>query len=198
MKIERIIVDLSYGISGTMLVYPGLSRPVLEWLAVFEQDGHWSSKITLPVHVGTHVDAPKHFIEGGAPVDQVSLYKLVGEAVMIDVSQRNLHEISRADLEPFTEDVCEGDIVIINTGTYRKYGTKEFVTAYPHLKPDAARWLVDKGIRGLGIDTMAIDPLKSPESPAHHIILGAGIPIVENLTNLDLVKTKRFFSLRCP
>ena len=138
------------------------------------------------------------FIDDGASMDEGPLRNLVGEAVMIDLSQRGLREVSRAEPESFAEDLCEGDIVIINTGTHCKYGTKEFITADLYLKLNVARWLADKGICRLGVDTMAIDPLESHESPAHRIILGAGIPIVENLANLDSVDRNRFFFVALP
>jgi kynurenine formamidase len=148
--------------------------------------------------VGTHIDAPKHFISGGESIDQVALEKLVGEAVLVDLSSQQLGEISAAHLQPFKQSIRDGHIVILNTGTYRKYGTKEFIMSYPHLTPEAAELLVERRIAALGVDMMAIDPLGSKESPAHHIILEAGIPIVENLTHLDRLDSPLFLFIALP
>lgn len=194
----RRIVDLSYTIEETMMVYPGLSRPVLEWLAVHEQDGHYASKVTLSMHVGTHIDAPKHFIAGGQSVDGIPLARLVGEAVLINLSDQNPDKISVAHLHEFEERIKPGVIVILDTGTHKKYGNRAFITDYPYLTPEAAGWLADKRIAALGVDTMAIDPLGSADSPAHHIVLGAGIPIVENLASLDRLDRQDFLFIGLP
>ncbi len=198
MTKKRRIVDLSYALDGTMMVYPGLSRPILEWLATYQQDGHWSSRLTLPAHVGTHIDAPKHFMLDGESIDQVALEKLVGEAVLVDLSHQQLRAISAAHLQSFEDNIRQGDIVILNTGTYKKYNSKDFITSYPYLTLDAAEWLVERRIACLGVDMMAIDPLGSKESPAHHVILGAGIPIVENLAHLDQLDSPRFLFIALP
>ncbi|MBW2059670.1 MAG: cyclase family protein [Deltaproteobacteria bacterium] len=194
----RRIIDLSYTIEQTMMVYPGLSRPVLEWLAVHEQDGHYASKVTLPIHVGTHIDAPKHFIAGGQSVDGIPLARLVGEAVLVDLSDRDLNRITEANLQEFEDRIKPGLILILDSGTHKKYGTKGFITDYPYVTPEAAGWLVERGIASLGVDMMAIDPLGSVDSPAHHIVLGAGIPIVENLAYLDRLDRQDFLFIGLP
>jgi kynurenine formamidase len=192
MKSLRI-VDLSYDVEQTMMVYPGLSRPVLQWLATYNQEGHWSSKLTLPVHAGTHVDAPKHFVANGQSVDKIPLDSLVGEAVVCNLTDLNLKIITSKDLEKYDQIIISNRIVILNTGTYKKYQSRGFLE-YPYLAPDAAQWLVTKAIRALGVDMMSIDPLGSQEATAHRILLGANIPIIENLTNLDFLPDMQPFT----
>lgn len=194
----REIIDLSWALEPSMMVYPGLSRPVIEWLDIYDQNGHWTSKITLPSHVGTHVDAPKHFTPHGTCVDEIALEKLVGEALLVDLAKQDFSKISSAQLEPFKDKLRNGDILILNTGTYKKYGTKDFVAKYPYLTPDAAKWLVAKGISALGVDMIGIDPPDSKNGPAHRIILQAEIPIVEGLTNLDRIPSDRFLFVALP
>ncbi len=192
------IVDLSHTIEDTMMVYPGLSRPILEWLAVCEQNGHYASKLTLPIHVGTHIDAPKHFIASGESVDQLPLQKLFGKALLINLSHQNLDKITEVHFQQSEERIKAGLIVVVDTGTHKKYGKRAFITEYPYLTPGAAAWLAERRIAALGVDTPAIDPLGSAESPAHKIVLGAGIPIVENLASLDRVDRQDFLFIGLP
>ncbi|MEM0314157.1 MAG: cyclase family protein [Candidatus Bathyarchaeia archaeon] len=199
MQKEKItIIDLSYSIEGTMMVYPGLSRPVLEWLAIYDQEGFWSSKITIPVHVGTHIDAPKHFIRDGISVDQLALNRIVGEAVLCNVIDRQTNVITARDLEKFDNLIEPGVIVVINTEIHKKYGSYVFLKEHPYLSTDAAKWLVQKKIQALGVDMITVDRIGDTKAECHRIILGAGIPVVEGLTNLEKLWLQRFWFVALP
>jgi arylformamidase len=150
----------------------------------------------LSLHAGTHMDAPRHFFPEGISIDQLPAHKLMGEAVWLDLGYLAPgSQIQVADLAPFKERIRRGDIVVLYTA-YEDCADDE---KYCSLAPEAAQWLVDKGIKCLAMDVPSVDPVSQtggPASrqthPAHHVVLGAGIPIVEGLVNLKSLPDGRF------
>jgi kynurenine formamidase len=157
-------------------------------------------------HGGTHVDAPIHFASGGLTIDQVELSRLIGAAVVIDVSRATLadrdYRVTVADVMAWEHahgPIPPGIIVLLRTGFDRywpdplKYlGTKEHGEPavaqlhFPGLDPEAARWLVEqRRIKAVGLDTASIDYGQSKLFESHQILSRARIPIFENVTNLD-------------
>lgn len=189
---NKKIIDLTYTIENRMMVYPGIRKPVVEYLSTIEQDGNVTSMYTLVTHVGTHIDAPMHFKKGGISVDQLPLSKLVGEALFINLEKENIGSIiEESHLKKFADEIKEGDIVIVNTGIYRKYGHRDFSYKYPSVSFGAAEWLIKKGIATYGTDAVSVDPPHCPDKKAHHAFLQADIPIIESLANLNEIRQKR-------
>ena len=199
-KIKRII-DLSISIFSRM------SRPEVirdfegSHVSTVEKDGVHVSEIFMSSHTGTHFDAPKHFIQKGIAVDQVSLETVVGEAIILDLTHlKPKHEMTSEDLEPFSEKVKAKDIVLLHTGSDKWLNKHEYTTEYPYIGSDAAHWLVEKKISAVGIDFLAVDALsKEPLSlDAHLTLLGAGVGIVECLANLREITSERFLFVAAP
>jgi kynurenine formamidase len=88
--------------------------------------------------------------------------------------------------------------VLLRTGWSALWGVEDYFRDFPCLTPDAARWLVDRGVRGFGVDTCSVDPPASSDLPVHHVLLGAGVLIVENLANLQALPGGRFQFLALP
>jgi kynurenine formamidase len=200
VKVKRI-VDLSISI------FSGMSRPAVirdfevSHVARVEKDGFDVSEISMSSHAGTHFDAPMHFVKEGIPVDQVSLETVVGEAVILNLTGIGpQHEITAMDLERFTKKIKPKDIVLLYTGSDKWLDKPEYITKYPYLGAAASRWLVEMKVSTVGIDFLAVDALyKEPLSvDAHVTLLGAGIGIVECLTNLGEVRTERPFFVAAP
>jgi len=147
--IEKKIIDLTREIRSDMMVFPGLSRPVFEWLATVEQEGYYLSKITLVSHTGTHIDAPKHYLKSGKPINEISLEKLIGDAIIVNVEKEPGSVITLSDFKGTENDIKEGDIVIINTGIYRRYGTPDFTNRYPTIDEEVIQKLIEKNIKSL-------------------------------------------------
>jgi len=182
------IIDLTQEIFSGMQLFP-LHSPtrVLPW-SPRERYGWTSNALFINEHAGTHLDAPVHFVEGGASVDALDLSLLTGPAMVLDMSHLYPKGLIGADdLEQTTATapVRAGDAVLLWTGVDRFLGQREYLSTYSGLSEDGARWLVDAGARLVGTDAAGIDQVEAAPCPAHHVLLPAGTLIVENLANLS-------------
>ncbi len=196
MKIKQII-DLSHNIVNGMPFFPGDPKPEIIKVSNVKEKGYSLSRITLGSHTGTHVDAPCHMINDGASIDELPLNSLMGEAVVLDLSQLSPGEaIMLSHLQ--TNEVRKDDIVLLFTGLSKKWGDENSLTNYTHLSLEAANWLIEKNVKAVGIDCMSIEKASGMRHPVHDILLSHKIPIIENLANLDRVKCMRIFFICLP
>ena len=186
--------DITVPIHPGLPVWPGDPAIQLERVASISQDSEANvSQLACSVHMGTHVDAPLHFVEGGNSVDQLELHTLIGRAHVVDC--RGLNLITRQVLE--TAGISRrARRLLFKTDNSRLWHeeAKGFVEDFVAVKPDAAEWLVERGIRLVGIDYLSIAPYHQG-GPTHRILLKAGIIIVEGL-NLWSVPPGRY-TLHC-
>jgi kynurenine formamidase len=153
------------------------------------------SMITLSEHTGTHIDAPKHFIPGGKPIDEVPI--LLGRGVTMTETELGPSGLlplqSIKDFEAEYGPILKGDIVMFRFGWDEKYGlagspgADAYLKDWPGLSAEAAEYLAGKETAAVGCDTLAIDAAEAAENPAHYVLLGKGIPIIENINNLSLL-----------
>jgi kynurenine formamidase len=203
------IVDLSHAYDEQTLFWPTSDHFRLEPVAAGRTEAGYyysSNNFFTAEHGGTHLDAPIHFAEAGATVDRIPLERLIGEAVVVDVSmaaERDAdYRLTTADLMRAEDEhgrIPDGAIVLIRTGFSRKWpnaaqylGTarrgEEAVAElhFPGLHPGAAQWLVEnRAIGAVGIDTASIDHGQSRLFETHRILAAAEIPAFENLTLLE-------------
>ncbi len=185
------IVDLSLPIEEGMMTFPTHWHPVVEVTILGRHgiEGRETRKIVLGTHVGTHADAPRHFIANGATIDEVLLDVLIGPATIADFTGCGpLHEIDVADLKQRLGDNPPTRL-ILRTGWTEYFGDMKFYNEYPFLAETAAQWLAEKGVRLIAMDTPSPDnPAHSrgsqKDSPNHKVLLGAGIVLVEYVANL--------------
>jgi arylformamidase len=167
-----VVIDISRPISPDTPVWPGDPPVVVESVArVAAGDVADVSRLVLGTHTGTHVDPPAHFLPGGMTVDQLPLDVLVGPAVVADLSASS--SIDAETLEALS----------LPAGTTRlllKTGHGDDSAATGTLSADGAEWLVDRGVRLVGADTLSIEPA-THSYPVHRTLLGAGVVIVEAL-----------------
>ena len=209
---EAIDLTCPFDLEYSVPQYPTLAEHIkLGFKYTVPRDGRYCGEFHLFAHAGTHVDAPRHIFANGATLDQIPLDRFYGEAVCLDLPRGELHEITADELSRAGEDVRPGDIVFIHTG-WGRYYVKErkdpYYLAYrqPGLVIDAAEWLVERGVKAVGIDTFAIRHPKlspaldlearkagasRPVEPVHDILLSNDIVIVEQLMNLDRIAGKR-------
>ncbi len=216
------IIDLSYPYDETTIFWPTEEGFKLEvqFHGKTEKGYHYSAnKFCTAEHGGTHLDAPIHFYEDGLSVDQIPIEKLIGSAVVIDVSQKcetdRDYLINTDDFlswEKINGELNEGIIVLIKTGFGKfwpdreKYlGTSERGSEavaklhFPGLHPEAAKWLTkERKIKAIGIDTPSIDYGQSTHFESHVILGKNSIPIMENVANLDLLPEKGFDLIALP
>lgn len=185
------IIDLSLTIEEGMMTFPTHWHPVVEITILGRHgiEGRETRKLVLGTHIGTHADAPRHFIPNGAGIDEVPLDILIGPATVADFTDcRPLQEIDVADLK----EKLSGKVprrLILRTGWSECFGDMKFYNEYPFLSENAARWLVENGVKLIAMDTPSPDnPAHSrgtpKDSPNHKVLLGAGVVLVEYLTNL--------------
>lgn len=148
------------------------------------EDGFAAERIDLSTHSGTHVDAPSHFLTDGATIDQLPIERFFGYAVAVDLrAKRGAAPIDREDLTQAGEAIANDDIVLIATGMgERRANTRAWLTEYPYLTRNAARFLVERGVRGVGTDAISIGGYGADVSPPpHRELLTAGVFIIEDM-----------------
>jgi kynurenine formamidase len=189
------IVDLSHPITEDMPLYPGTPRPRLAPHHRLEADGYRERQITLTTHVGTHVDAPAHLEPDGATLDELPVERFVGRAAVIDAGPLEDGRVPVARFEDARARLAGCDIVLLRTGWSERWGTDAYLRGFPCLAPDAARWLVDQRVKAFGVDAISVDPMGDPELAVHHVLLGAGLVLIENLTGLAALPDDRPFTV---
>lgn len=144
--------------------------------------GWWATDIRLPSHIGTHVDAPRHWLANGRDVDALDLELLVGAAVVLHLENRpDPQEIMVADLAAAAVAPA-APRWLLATGWDRMHGRREYFTAYPSLAPDTAAWLLERGVRLLGVDMPSLS--RHANAALHRTLLADGVVIVEGLRGL--------------
>jgi arylformamidase len=147
-------------------------------------------------HIGTHVDAARHFVPDGPTIDQYPFERFVGDGVVWDMRGIKAEAITAEQLKKARPEIKKGDIVLIYTGWAEKYGTDSY-HVHPYLREDAARWIVEKKVNIIGFDTLTLDlpvPLRKEgfDFPVHRILLGNDVLVIEHLgPNLARVAGKR-------
>jgi len=216
------IVDLSHPYDADTIFWPTEDGFKLEK----EQDGindkgfyYASNKFTTAEHGGTHIDAPRHFAQGHPTVDQIPVDRLMGPAVLVDVSakcQQNAdYLISPEDLQQWERDngaIPGGSIVIFKTGYAKKWPDRKMYLGtdergpqavaklhFPGISPEAARWISEnRSIKAVGLDTASIDYGQSSMFDTHRILFAKDIPAFENLGDLDGLPAKGFNIIALP
>lgn len=152
---------------------------------------HW---IGMDNHLGTHIEVPYHAFEDGADLAQTAASQLVGEAVILDLRGHEANEgITLEEVQHVADEaggVGRDDIVFCMTGWSAFYDTERYAEP-PFLTREAVRWLVDRGIKMLGIDTRGSMNPAFPDRENHLPLFEAGIAYVENLTNLEALTESR-------
>jgi arylformamidase len=184
---RRRIVDLSQPVGRDTPVFPGDGAVHIE---IIDQDTTNLSRIALSVHTGTHMDAPFHFFNNAAAIDRVPLERCMGLAALIDL--RGIpagSEIRRDQIEARRDSLRHARLAVLHTGWSKEWGSPRYFRDHPRLSGEAAEFLVECGVELTGVDMPSVD--QAPY-PAHKVLLGAGVPIVENLTNLDAIGADLF------
>jgi arylformamidase len=177
------LIDISVPLDTALPSYPNNLPFSLE--AVKRLAGGDSSNVSslhLSAHSGTHVDAPRHFFDDGPGTEALPLEMLIGRARVIELRPRG--GISAEDLAGV--DLSEDIRLLIKTPNSRLWGNPEFHKEYVGVTESGARFLVDHGIKLVGVDYLSVEVFKTPGAPAHHVLLGGGTIVVEGLNLRDV------------
>ena len=188
------VYDLTHTIKNDMPVYPGTEQPQLTTACTIEEAGYRETLLHMFSHTGTHMDAPAHMLLDGAPLDSYGTDKFTGTAVVVDClgeTDISLPLLQRYDLDGV-------DFVLFCTGWDKKWGTPDYYEGFPCLTADAAAHLASLPLKGVGEDTISLDPCGSADFPNHITLLGADFVNTENLTGLDALIGRRFTFVTLP
>ncbi len=188
------VYDLTHTIKNDMPVYPGTEQPQLTTACTIEEAGYRETLLHMFSHIGTHMDAPAHMLLDGAPLDSYDADKFTGTAVVVDC--RGETDISLSLLQRY--DLDGVDFVLFCTGWDKKWGSPEYYKGFPCLTADAAAYLASLPLKGVGKDTISLDPCDSADFPNHITLLGADFVNTENLTGLDALIGRRFTFVTLP
>jgi len=190
------IVDLSQVIYDGMPKIPALPEVHVKKFFSLEK-GHPLNvtEISLPCHAGTHIDAPLHIVANGKSIDELSPESFIGPGAVVSVKKRGGEEVTGRELEQSGVVVNPGDILLLHTGWDEKFESPDY-NLHPYLSVDAAQWMVKKGVKMFGIDCITVDlptPLrpKGFDFPVHRTLLGNGVLIAENMTNLGKIAGRK-------
>ena len=183
------LVDVSVVLAPGLATYPG--NPEYEITPVKRiaaGDSSNNSRLVMGTHTGTHVDAPKHFFDDKPGVDALALDLLVGRARVIDLPHRGGITEQHLSSAGLREDIR----VLLRTPNSALWNSNDgFHTDYTYVTEEAARFLVNQGVKVVGVDYLSVEQFKKPGAPAHHVLLGGGVIIIEGL-NLSEVEAGQY------
>lgn len=159
-------------------------------------------QFTISTHVATHIDAPSHFSYEGKNIDEYPLeFFYMVPTQMLHLEREVYGEITAEDIrlaEQRDGVVQKGDLVLLNTGAYRRYEAPEYAQS-PFLTEDAARYLAEKQVCMVATDSFTVDDPRRKEKPAHvELLCRHGIPVIECVIRLDQLPVNRFRSICLP
>jgi len=176
------LIDVSVPLDAKLPTYPGNTPFTLEATQRIAQGASSNvSAVHMSAHAGTHVDAPRHFFDEGIGVEALPLDMLIGRTRVIEVTSR---KIAAEDLEPY--DLSEDVRLLIKTHNSRLWGNPQFHADFVGVAESGARYLVDHGVKVVGVDYLSVEIYKAPGKPAHHILLGNGAIVIEGLNLRDV------------
>jgi len=138
------------------------------------------SRVDLGSHTGTHVDAPLHFMDGGAGVDELPLDVLIGPARLIAFDDEVL-AVGEAELRQHDLSGVTRLLIRTRNSGWLASGSTEFHPDFTHVAPEAAEYLVSIGVRLVGVDYLSVEQFHSPHHRTHKTLLSNGVVIVEGL-----------------
>lgn len=180
-----MIYDVTVPISNAMPVWPGDPPVQLSKKSHESRDNTHTVRLTaieMGSHTGTHMDAPFHMIDGGKRLSDFPLETLIGKVTVFEIP--SARSIGRAQLGGF--DWTGVERVLLKTENSRHWNDGKFYEEFVYLEPDGAEFLVERGVRLVGIDYLSIDKFRSESHPSHFVLLKKNILIIEGL-NLSAV-----------
>ena len=191
--------DLTMPFSARTIPVPGHPQPEFEVLHELDRDGVRNTVVKFSIHTGTHIDAPSHFIEDGAAIDEVAIDRFHRPGIRLDLTDAPPGEpigLDRLERAGFDERTAAGSILLLATGwsdgawrSERLYGDN------PFLGPDAAEAVAHAGPSAMGLD-FAVDEQKP--WPNHTVLLGAEVLLIENLMGLPTLPADGFDVIAFP
>jgi kynurenine formamidase len=200
------IIDLTHTIHDGMMTYPRHWHPKVEISVQGRHgiEGRETRKLVLGSHTGTHIDGSSHFIPGGKTIDELPLEHLVGPAHVVSFAPcEPLREIQVKDLEVHLSPEKDVTRVLLRYDWSERWGRMSFYSESPYLSTEACKWLMDRGVRLIGMDTPSPDNPKNlggydVDSPNHKLLLANDVILVEYLSNMKEIRKNRVMLIALP
>jgi len=176
-----MIIDLTHTLTDRLQVYPGDVSPSLVKHKDFHKNGYSDYMLTTGMHTGTHIDGPMHLTPDTGFISSLPADSFIGKGCVLNIEGKKIIKWK----DSYTDIIMGKDIILINTGHGKYFGTERYLGNNPVLDMSFAKELVGRKIKMLGIDLMSPD--KHPFI-FHKLLLANNILIAENLANLDLLK----------
>lgn len=191
------MIDLTLPLEEGMLSFPGYPAFEKEALETFASDQKRSHRFIATSHTGTHIDAPAHFIEDGATIDELNLSRLNGRTTVVDLRDYSGSQITASILEEHIEPEDLNPRLLLMTGDVDSLPHSEaFFDNAAVLTESAAKWIVDADVQVLANDFLT-ESIHAENRPVHRTLLQADIPIVEYLQNTEEIAELATIQLRC-
>ena len=188
-------IDLTLPVSEKIPTFPGSPQPIfIQWENI-KDDGYNLELLFLSSHTGTHLDAPYHFLEKGKKIHEISLKRLIINAILIKIRKRRDQAITKTDIQKFEKKnvkIPNESTIVFWTGWQKLIKNDSYFVNNPGLSVTAAKYLISKKTNLVGIDSPSIDLGKEKRFLIHHLFAKNDVLIVENLANLDKIKSWKF------
>lgn len=188
-------IDLTLTISKSIPSFPGSPKPQFIFWSNLKEDGYNLELLFLSSHTGTHLDAPFHFVKNGIKIDQIPLDRLMSQAMLVKLRKSKNSPITKSEILQFEKkngNIPNNSSVFFFTGWQKNLKNNNYFTENPGLALSAAKYLVQKKINLVGIDSPSIDLGQDESFAVHHVLSKNNVLIVENLASLDKIPSKKF------
>jgi kynurenine formamidase len=190
MKMQ--IYDLTHDIHDKMPVFPGTEPPTIVEALTIEEHKNREKLLTMFSHTGTHMDAPAHMLLDGKTLDELPIEHYIGKGVVIDCRKVRNNEISLDLLKNYESKIDQADFVLFCTGWSIRWGEGSYFDEFPALTLEAAEWISQKNLKGVGTDVISIDLMSSEDFEIHQVLFKENLVVVENLREIDRLLDKDF------
>lgn len=193
-----MILDLTREVRNDTKVFPG--SPLPKFITWTKKDVHDydSEVIFMSTHTGTHMDAPSHFASDASSIDKISVKRFISNAILIKIKKGSNQLITVNEIEKSNVRIMEGDAIVFSTLWENEIDKEYFFSHSPGLAEDAAKYLINKKVNAVCIDSPSIDRGSDSSFAVHKLLLSKEILIVENLCNLSKLNSQYFTLIMAP
>lgn len=188
------IIDLTHTISENMAVYPGTDKPKLELATTYEKDGFKETKLTMFSHTGTHMDAPAHLFSNRTVLNCLPVEQFVGIGLVIDCSElKEGQRITIDFIKKVQKKADAAEFLLFYTGWDKYFGMESYFGEYPFITEEVADYLIQSQKKGVGLDTIGLDPISDENLTLHKKLFeNTEIVVIENLVKLGEIGSDLF------
>ena len=188
-------IDLTLTISQLIPNFPGSPKPQFIPWSTIKEDGYNLELLFLSSHTGIHMDAPYHFAKNGVKIHQIPIERFCSNSILVKINKGRDQAITKNDLISFEKKngkIPKKASITFFTDWQKNLNEDFYFNSNPGLSKSAAKYLASKNINLVGIDSPSIDLGKNDKFTVHKILAKNGILIVENLSNLNKIKSQNF------